>query len=403
MRTPLLWLAVLIGCNGDDAEDSAAVDVDCSVRPSEIPTARGEIEGGWSPAQRRFVFFGGDQGVPDQCMPQTDFVSDTWLWEEDCGNFRLVEGDAPAKVARYAAGYHPGSDRWFIHAGRFRNGTSGDYTLRDTLWAFSFADESWTKLDSGPPARAIHAGAVAGDRFVVFGGTASTDGMSYLPLLDDVWVYDIAGGSWSELETSGEGPGGRVFHAMASDGADRVFVFGGGDENAFAGPFFSDVWQLDVTNGAWTQLHDGKGQDAPDGRIWADLMYDAAGDQLVVWAGHDDSSLGNTNQVWTFNLSNGKWKQREQGDVVDAGANGFCDFPADFVAADLEAPERRYGAAAALTAEGTLITFGGKTDCGIINDLWAYDLAEGSWTQHLRATHGESCIRAYDDCESLCY
>lgn len=408
-----IWFATIVACGTNDppvdsaqgtAGNEATAPVDCASRPTEIPTARGEIEGGWSPAAGRFVFFGGDQGVPEQCMSQTEFVADTWVWESDCGNFRAIAGDGPARAARYAAGYDPEGDRWWIHGGRFRDGTSGPYTLRSTLWSFGFADEAWTKQSGdGPSARAIHAGAVAGGRFVIYGGTGSTDGLSYSPLYDDVWTYDLATDTWSELPTVGVSPGGRVFHAMASDGADRVFVFGGGDQNAFTGPFYADLWVLSLSSGTWTQLHDGKGPRAPDGRIWADLFHDAAGDRLLVWAGHDDTDLGNTNQLWAFDLVDQTWSQLAVGDVVAAGANGFCDFPADFVEPDLEAPERRYGAASALTDDGRLVTFGGKTDCGIINDLWTYDLTGAAWTRQLRATDGESCIRAYDDCSTLCF
>jgi len=390
---------------GDDDDDDDTTEVDCSERPTDIPTARGEIEGTFSPLSRRFVFFGGDEGIPIDCRSQTDFVADTWLWEEDCGNWREVEGDQPEPTARYAHGYDPVRDRFLIHGGRYRNGLSGDYTLRSDLWAFSFDTEEWELLsDGGPSARAIHAGAVAGDQFVIFGGTGSTDGLSYTPLYDDVWVFDLTSETWTELDTTGGGPGGRVFHAMASDGGETVYVYAGGDENAFFGPFFTDLWALDLASGEWTQADDGSQFNTPDGRIWPDLLFDEATGGLVMWAGHDDQALGNTNQLYTWSEAD-RWTKVEGGDEVDAGSNGFCDFPADFTTFEEGTPERRYGAAAALTDDGQLLTFGGKTDCGIINDFWAYDLDTNEWTMHLRATDGESCVRAFDpdSCSSLCF
>lgn len=390
---------------GDDDDDTTA-PLDCSTRPTDIPTARGEIEGVFSPLSRKFVFFGGDEGIPVNCQSQTDFVADTWLWEEDCGNWRKVEStDGPMATARYAHGYDPVRDRFLIHGGRFRDGTSGNYTLRNGLWAFDFATETWSLLSQdGPSKRAIHAGAVAGDRFVVFGGTGSTDGLSYVPLYSDVWVYDLAANTWTELPTTG-GPGGRVFHAMTSDGGDELYVYAGGDENAFFGPFYRELWMLDLTDGSWTMLDDASAFKAPDGRIWPDLMYDEVSGQLVMWAGHDDQAMGNTNQLYTWSFDGTGWDKVRMGDSLDAGSNGFCDFPADFVAVDANAPERRYGAASAMTGDGTLLTFGGKTDCGIINDLWRFDLATAGWERLLRATDGESCVRAFDpdSCSSLCF
>jgi len=389
---------------GDDDDDDDTT-LDCSERPTDIPTARGEIEGVWSPVSRKFMFFGGDEGIPVDCFPNTSFVADTWVWEEDCGNWRKIEGDQPPATARYAHGYDPLRDRFVMFGGRYRNGTSGLYTLRDETWAFSFETETWEKLDEGGPGdRAILSGAVAGDRFVIFGGTASTDGGNYNPLLGDVWIFDLENNTWEELPTTGGGPGGRVFATTASDGEDSIWVYGGGDENAFLGPFFDDLWKLDLSTGEWTLADDGTQFNTPAGRIWADLNYNPVTGELVMWAGHDDEDLGNTNQIYSWSDSE-RWTKVEGGDEVLAGANGFCDFPADFTTFEEGTPERRYGAAAAITEEGVMLTFGGKTDCGIINDFWSYDLEDNEWDMLLRATDGESCVRAFDpdSCSSLCF
>jgi len=402
--------ALLSACSGnddgetgdDDDDDDDDAPADCSTRPTAIPTARGEVEGAYSPVTGQFVFFGGDEGVPVNCQSQTIFRNDTWVFEEDCGNWREIEGDAPFRASRYAAGYDSVRDRFVIFGGRFRDGTAGRYTLRKTASAYSFGDESWSDLPEGPEKRAIHAGVVAGDRFVIYGGTGSTDGASFSPVYDDTWVLDLENETWSQLDIPG-GPGGRVFHAMATDGADKVWLYGGGDENAFFGPFFGDVWELDLAAGSWTELHSGNGPNTPEGRIGPDMHYDEANNQLLIWAGHDISDLGNNNQLHSFNLNSNSFSTVRAGDVIDAGSNGFCDFPADFVAIEENTPERRYLSASALTDDGRMYTFGGKTDCGIINDMWSYDVSLDEWTMHTRATDGESCVRAYDDCSTLCF
>ena len=95
----------------------------------------------------------------------------------------------------------------------------------------------------------------------------------------------------------------------------------------------------------------------------------------------------------------------EEGDVQQADAFGFCDFPADFTDPDLDAPERRYSGAAAIGA-GALITFGGKTDCGQVNDLWAWGLEDQGWFEQSSATLGEICARTFADpenCSSMCF
>ena len=185
--TPLLWSVPALltaGCSSDDdATESSDSDpnptdsdepVDCSTRPTDIPTARGEVEGAYSPERGQFVFFGGDEGVPVNCSTNTSMIADTWVFEEDCQNWRRIEdAGEPNPTARYAAGYDPIRDRFILHGGRFRAGTTGNYTLRPKTMAYSFETETWTALPTGPDARAIHAGTVAGDRFVIHGGTQS--------------------------------------------------------------------------------------------------------------------------------------------------------------------------------------------------------------------------------------
>ena len=137
--------------------------------------------------------------------------------------------------------------------------------------------------------------------------------------------------------------------------------------------------------------------------IWANLLSDDARGRLVMWAGHDDADLGNTNQVWAFDLQEGSWTVQEEGDIWANNANGYCDFPSDFTEPDLDAPERRYGGAAALSGS-ELIVFGGKTDCGQVNDLWTWDLESQIWAERSSATFGEICQRVFSgECDSLCF
>jgi hypothetical protein len=393
------FLVLLGGCKGGSEVDCSLVDF------TVIPSARGEVRGVWDTDRQRMVFFGGDQGVPQNCFPQTDFVGQTWSFQTDCDNFLNLSGpDDPPARGRYAAALDATRARMILHGGRWREGTSGRYTLYDDLWAFDLATDTWSELATGgPSARTNHIAVVAGDRFLLYGGNRSTDGASFIPL-GDLWAFDLVDNEWSELSTSGATPGARLFHAGAlSNDGGTLYVYGGGDENAFFGPFFGDLWALDLDQMEWTELHSGVGLGAPRGRIWADLLFDGPRNRLLLWAGHDDGALGNTNQLWAFDLGGGTWERLIQGDVLDAGGNGFCDFPADFVAPDLESPERRNAGVAVLTDQEELLVFGGKSDCGLLNDVWSLPLADGAWTTRSRATTGEICQRAFQECATLCF
>jgi hypothetical protein len=387
-------------------EDTTDTDVvDCSGRPIAVPSARGELDGVWDAERGRMLLFGGDQGTPVMCMSQTEFVAEVWAFHTDCNNFEQLDpGPGMSARGRYAIALDETRGRALIHGGRYRAGTSGDYTLHDDLWAFEFATDSWVELPTagGPSPRTNHAMVVLGDRLVLYGGNASTDGLSFIPL-DDTWVFELDTEVWVQVDTPNT-PGARLFHASAASPEDGTMIIqGGGDENAFLGPFFRDMWALqlgpDGTTGTWTQLD--QGLTGPPGTTWADLVFDASVPRVILWSGHDDGALGNTNTLWSW--GDGGWTQLETGDVLDQPANGFCDFPADFVTPDLEAPERRSAGAAVLTDAGELLIFGGKTDCGLINDVWSWSLAEQTWTERSPATVGEICLRAYANCQTMCF
>ena len=96
-------LMFLLACaTSETPKESESVVVDCSTRPLEVPSPRGEVSGGWDDQQKRFILFGGDEGTPVQCQPQTSFSGETWAYQTDCGNFvKLEPADAPDARVRY--------------------------------------------------------------------------------------------------------------------------------------------------------------------------------------------------------------------------------------------------------------------------------------------------------------
>jgi Galactose oxidase, central domain len=379
--------------------------VDCSTLALVNPTARGEAGGVWDEARRRLVLFGGDQGVPQQCMPNTDFVGDTWAFWTDCEAFQDLQTDpSPPARGRQATALDPSRDRMILHGGRYRAGTSGAYTLYDDTWALDLATDTWSELSTdGPGARTNHVAVVRGDQLVIYGGNSSTSGLSFTPL-GDVWSLDLTTDTWTRETTTGTAPRPRLFHAAAlSDDGRTMYVYGGGGANAFQGPFYKDLWALDLDTWAWTSLDDGTESGAPRGRIWANLVFDGPRNRLVLWAGHDDGPLGNTNELWSWDLTTRTWTEIAAGDQLDQGGAGFCNFPSNFVTPDLASPERRDAGVAAITGDERLVIFGGKSDCGLLDDVWSYPLAGGPWSNDARATTGEICQRSQQECQSLCY
>jgi len=367
-----------------DLDGSTGMLDDCSGRGLR-PSARSEFDGVWDSGRQAMIMFGGDQGIPVMCSPQSDFVAETWALHPDCDEFELLDEGG-----------------MIIHGGRWRPGTMGAYTLYDDTWAFDLATDTWEPIASaGPVARTNHTAVVANNQLLIYGGNASTDGLAFIPL-DDLWSLDLDTGVWTELQTLGA-PSPRLFHA-ATISADQgtMFIYGGGDESAFTGPFFPELLALDLRTGQWSLLHDGSGT-APVGSIWGELLLDPTANRLLSWGAHEDNQLGNNNKIWEFDLGSNSWTMLEEGDVLDNVSATFCNFPADFVIPAEGTPERRSAGVGVLTDDNELLIFGGKTDCGFVDDVWSWPLAGGPWNNRVRATQGEICVRAFaEGCDSMC-
>ena len=86
---------------------------------------------------------------------------------------------------------------------------------------------------------------------------------------NDVWMFNLTGGSWSVLEPNSETrPTGRAFHA-ASYRSGRLYVHGGNDyllgNNERGGTSFmklcglDDLWSFEVSSRVWVKIHDFEG------------------------------------------------------------------------------------------------------------------------------------------------
>lgn len=406
----------------NNAENNAPGDEDLSTDPALCadlddtiaPSARAEVMGVYDPRRRQLFFFGGDDGAPIQCSPNPNPIGDLWAFDAVCGTFRQIEtAGGPGPRARGAAALDTTRDRMLVFGGRFREGArGGPYTLYNEVWALNLADETWELLETQGPAPdpRVNTAAVyhpGRDELIVYGGNTSNNGAFFEPV-GDVWRLNMETLTWSLLGTSQVRPAARLFHAAALDvDNDLLYVYGGGDENAFFGPFFGDLWTLNVQTGVWTELYAGgaPGPEAPAHRFWPAIALDKVGNRIILFAGHDDGAVGNQNDTWAWDIATNRWIQIIPPETVNQPANGFCDFPADFVVPNADAPDRRAAQVAAVDpVRGEWIVYGGKTDCGIIDDVWTFDFQREAWLNLRPSTTGESCLRGEnpDQCLAMC-
>jgi hypothetical protein len=160
------------------------------------------------------------------------------------------------------------------------------------------------------------------------------------------WIYQD--GAWTQ-EHPALSPAPRTGAALVYDAATgQLLLFGGSSKIGTAGGFFGDTWTW--TGTTWQQLHPAI---SPPARHNAGMIYDAAGQDVVLFGGYDGHYLGDT---WTWNGTT--WTQQ--------------DTPA------APAP-RDTGSFAYDTAAGTGILYGGFNGVTAFTDTWTWN--GSTWTK----------------------
>ncbi|MBK8254675.1 MAG: hypothetical protein IPK82_18680 [Polyangiaceae bacterium] len=375
------------------------------------PDPRADSAGALRADGSAFLLFGGDVAtVICGQQPAREHVSDTWLLDTKCGGWTKLEIAGPSARARHAMALDAVSGKAVLFGGRYRMGSSGAYTNYNDVWTFDFATQTWTELavtGTGPSARSNTAAAVVNGKFIVFGGNTSTSGLSFTPK-KDVFALDLATNTWTEITPANAGPPARLFHAMAAHPTKNVvYIFSGGDENAFTGPFLTDTWAFDLDTATWTKL----ASDTPDGTgriklgMWATVPDGATDPKLYVFGGHDDGTLGNRNDVLSGPVGASiAYENTLLGDVYTSPSTGQCDFPVDFTTIDPNSPERRSAFAVGQLPDGSAaVVFGGDSDCGRLSDAAWFDTRTNGWTPIRSTLPGLVCLRTGSTtCTSLC-
>ncbi|MCO4764390.1 MAG: hypothetical protein KC502_22960 [Myxococcales bacterium] len=397
------------GSGGSDAASGDAVASDagttadaagaCGAPTGERPARRSEQAGAWDSKGQRLVMFGGSFAVPKNCsFVAATSETETWIYDKACDSWKMSQSLGPMGRGRAGSVWKEGYGL-IIFGGRSRVGTSGPYTMYNDTWAFNPDTDKWTLISAkGPIAKRFNVSMVIRDDtgdLLVFGGNTSGSALQYTPN-NDVWSYNFKSGTWTEVKTAGTPPAKRFFSGGLWDSKRKRFViYGGADASLFSqtAKFKDDLWGLDFseTPAKWTKL-DTKSGGKPDGRYWSELVYYADADRYVMFGGHDDKQQGNRNDLWGFDATSGQWATMLLGDVYQKPAISFCNFPPDFTKVEEDVPERRNGGLVVGSKEGVWIA-GGKTDCGVIDDLHFYSYKTGKWAEVTGATVGEACLR----------
>jgi len=252
--------------------------------------------------------------------------------------------------------------------------THGTQNLND-VWRFNVAGKSWSQVTiKGAPAPRFGHSAIydsVNNRMIVFGGA---EGRSS-PCENDVWVLTNASGrsgggtsAWTQLPITGNAPAPRTQHGAVYDPAtNSMIVYGGQD--CFS-TVFDDVWVLSNANGiggapSWTQLST-SGTQPPASEIEQSIAYDPSSNRLITFGN------GRSSGVWVLSNANGQggtptWTQLSASGTAPS-ARAFNSLVYD-------------------RATNRITVFGGQDSTGaILSDTWVLSNANGTggtpaWTQ----------------------
>ncbi len=316
------------------------------------PTARFGHEAVYDPVRDRMIVFGGYDGA---------FQNDTWAlsfagtptWTQ------LTPAGTPPSTRDFPTlVYDPVADRVVMFGGNELNG--GPVQPTADTWQLTLAGTpAWSLLataGSAPSPRLLHKSfydPVRG-RLVLMGGTNSAS------WFNDVYALTLTGvPTWTHILPGGPLPALRSDHVFVYDAAaDRALVFGG--RNGATNAFFNDTDALNLAGApTWTPL--AIASDNPSVRLLHKSAYDPATNQLYMFGGTDATTW--LNDTWRLSMTGvPQWTRLHDGTGV--------------------APARRSDHVTVFDApRNRLIVFGGRDPVSFYNDVWAFDVAAGAWSQ----------------------
>ena len=274
----------------------------------------------WTDRNGKLWLFGGQVIGPDGGVGflhelwKYDPASGLWTWMGG-GHGDNVEGsygtlgvaaatNLPGGRSGAAAWTDANGDLWMFGGAGFPaiGPNAGEGQLGD-LWRYGVSTGLWTWMGGSPVLNQPgvygtlglpSASSVPGARdsasswvdpagnFWLFGGRGFASGSQYADVLNDLWKYDVPGGTWTWMggsSVSGQHgtngargftaptnvPGARWGAASWSDAKGNLYLFGGYSSfsTTSADALLSDLWRWDPATGLWTWLSGPGGTNQP--------------------------------------------------------------------------------------------------------------------------------------------
>lgn len=338
----------------------------------------------WVDKSGNFWIFGGMGLVSTSGLGQVGPLNDLWEFNPSTGEWTWASGSGTGNaVAAYGTmgvpaaanvpGGRQGANAWTDSSGNLwlfggdgvdSAGNSG--SLND-LWKFNPSDSEWTWISGSTTVNAVPS-------YGTMGVSAATNV-----------------------------PGARQYASAWTDGSGNLWFFGG-DEGTTTQSEFNDVWEFSPSTNQWVWMGGSTtsnesatygtmgvaaATNLPGGREASINWVDSRGN---VWffggvGLNSAGGVGRLNDLWEFTPSTSEWTWMGGSTAFDGSTGGN---PGTYgtlgTAAAANIPGSRGSAANWVDGSGNFWLFGGNgfdsaTDglSGVLNDLWEYPAAKGSF------------------------
>jgi N-acetylneuraminic acid mutarotase len=265
-------------------------------------------------------------GVKDDFSTQLNtFYDDLHRFDTATNTWERLSprGEPPAARAFAGNAVHRGRRLFLVFGGATFGPLFVGFEAHDDLWAYDVDANEWREIvaaNPGPSGRSRPNAWIDGDRLYIFGGITAT-----FTTLNDLWLYDFATNSWSELIPNGD-PGAPPPRHEGMAGTRPVSgaltVYGGEHFDPLRGFLtLADTWQHDLATATWTDVTPPPAQDIQPPRNYAaaavigQFLYVIGGDLPGGTSGCGAPFPQNpTNEIWKFHLNQHVWSQ-----VIPAG------------------------------------------------------------------------------------
>jgi N-acetylneuraminic acid mutarotase len=139
---------------------------------------------------------------------------------------------------------------------------------------------------------------------------------------------------------------------MVYDQSSRVAIVFGGFGN---GSHLGDTWALNTQDWSWKNMQP---ENAPRPRAATTLVYDPVTNHSILFGGFGLGHSIVSNETWSYHYPSNRWTE---------------------IQTTLAPSERASYGMALDSKRHEILLFGGFTEKGYFNDLWAYDIDQNAW------------------------